>query len=227
MELVYQVQTFWNDKNYCTPAGIWLTTSGTEKVLSHISGCVPNNNGFWIGWLDLLTPSSRISHSQAVIRTHNESSAEPFFLSCWGLAPFSSLFYDSLLEVEPYLELMTRYLLLFYMLNMIINLLNIYTGPLSVQAQYIRLCPISSSFRCNGSLVTWTVVCLTVAKLEHQFTSPLLILPLRTDRTENIVLNNFSIVAWVSAAAETCLPSRLLQWTSPLAPFVFWLSEVM
>jgi hypothetical protein len=41
----------------------------------------------------------------------------------------------------------------------------IYTGPLSVQAQYSRFCPISSSF-CYDSLVTWTVVCLTAAKFK-------------------------------------------------------------
>jgi hypothetical protein len=42
----------------------------------------------------------------------------------------------------------------------------IYTRPLSVRAQYSRLCPISGSFRYNGSLVTWTVVCLTAAKFK-------------------------------------------------------------
>jgi hypothetical protein len=31
---------------------------------------------------------------------------------------------------------------------------NIYTGPLTVQAQYSRFCPISSSFHYSGSLVT-------------------------------------------------------------------------
>jgi hypothetical protein len=39
----------------------------------------------------------------------------------------------------------------------------IYTRPLSVRAQYSRLCPISGSFRYNGSLVTWTVVYLPYA----------------------------------------------------------------
>jgi hypothetical protein len=38
--------------------------------------------------------------------------------------------------------------------------------PLSVQAQYSRLCSISSSIRYNGSLVTWTVVCLTAANFK-------------------------------------------------------------
>jgi hypothetical protein len=52
----------------------------------------------------------------------------------------------------------------FYMLNMLINVYKIYTGPLSVQAQYSRLCPISSSFRYNGSLITWTVISLTATK---------------------------------------------------------------
>jgi hypothetical protein len=52
------------------------------------------------------------------------------------------------------------------MLNMLIQIYKIYTGPLSVQAQYCRLRLISSSFRCNGSLVTWTTVCLTAAKFK-------------------------------------------------------------
>jgi hypothetical protein len=42
-----------------------------------------------------------------------------------------------------------------------------YTWPLSVQAQYSILCPICSSFRYNGILVTWTVSCVTAAKLKH------------------------------------------------------------
>jgi hypothetical protein len=45
-------------------------------------------------------------------------------------------------------------------------LLNKYTGPLSFQAYYSRLCPISSRFRYNGSLAIWTVVCLTAAKFK-------------------------------------------------------------
>jgi hypothetical protein len=36
------------------------------------------------------------------------------------------------------------------MINVLINVHKIYTGPLSVQAQYSRLCLISSSFRYNG-----------------------------------------------------------------------------
>jgi hypothetical protein len=45
-------------------------------------------------------------------------------------------------------------------------MLNIYTGPLSVQAQYSRFCHISISFHYDGSLVTWTVVCLTATKFK-------------------------------------------------------------
>jgi hypothetical protein len=41
-----------------------------------------------------------------------------------------------------------------------------YTGPLSVQAQYSRSCPIISSSCYNSSLVTWTVVCLTADKFK-------------------------------------------------------------
>jgi hypothetical protein len=49
---------------------------------------------------------------------------------------------------------------------MLINVYKIYTGPLSVQDQYSRLFPISSSFRYNGSVITWTVVCLTADKFK-------------------------------------------------------------
>jgi hypothetical protein len=38
-------------------------------ILSSVYGCVTDNNGFWIGWLDLLTPSFTISciHSNLTI----------------------------------------------------------------------------------------------------------------------------------------------------------------
>jgi hypothetical protein len=42
----------------------------------------------------------------------------------------------------------------------------IYTRPLTIRAQYSRLCPISGSFSYNGSLVTWTVVCLAATKFK-------------------------------------------------------------
>jgi hypothetical protein len=54
----------------------------------------------------------------------------------------------------------------FYMFYMVLNVYTIYTRPLSVRARYSRLCLISGSFRYNGSLVTWTVLCLTVAKFK-------------------------------------------------------------
>jgi hypothetical protein len=38
-----------------------------------------------------------ISYSQSITITHNQYSAETFFLDCRGLAPFSFSFYDSLL----------------------------------------------------------------------------------------------------------------------------------
>jgi hypothetical protein len=49
---------------------------------------------------------------------------------------------------------------------MLKNVYAIYTGPLSVQAQYSRFCPISSTFRYSGSLFTSTVACLTAAKFK-------------------------------------------------------------
>jgi hypothetical protein len=39
-------------------------------------------------------------------------------------------------------------------------------GPLSVQAQYNKSCPIINCSCYNGSLLTWTVVCLTAAKFK-------------------------------------------------------------
>jgi hypothetical protein len=65
-------------------------------ILSSVRGSVTNNNGFWSGRLGLLKPSITISLN------HNQSSAEPFFLDCRGLAPFSFSFYDSLLIYEEY-----------------------------------------------------------------------------------------------------------------------------
>lgn len=50
---------------------------------------------------------------------------------------------------------------------MLLSMHKICTGPLSVLDQYSKLCPISSSFKYNGSLVTWTVVCLTATKFKH------------------------------------------------------------
>jgi hypothetical protein len=41
-----------------------------------------------------------------------------------------------------------------------------YTGPLSVQAQYIWSCPIISSSCYNSSLATWRVVFLKAAKFK-------------------------------------------------------------
>jgi hypothetical protein len=64
---------------------------------------------------------------------------------------------------KPFATILVLRIFTFYMLNMLINVYKIYTGPLSAQARYSRFCPISSSF-CYHSLVTRTAVCLTVAK---------------------------------------------------------------
>jgi hypothetical protein len=58
------------------------------KVFSHVRGSVKNNNGFWIGCLDLLTLSCKISLN------YNQSSAEHFFLDHRGRSPFCISFYD-------------------------------------------------------------------------------------------------------------------------------------
>jgi hypothetical protein len=53
----------------------------------------------------------------------------------------------------------------FYMSH-VLCLYNIYTRPLSTQAQYRRSCPIICSLHYNSSLNTWTVVSLTAAKFK-------------------------------------------------------------
>jgi hypothetical protein len=54
--------------------------------------------GFWVGWLDLVTPSCMIS--QSVTMTHSQSSGVPSFLECLGPAPFSFSFCDWLLSFD-------------------------------------------------------------------------------------------------------------------------------
>jgi hypothetical protein len=100
---------------------------------------------------------------------------------------------------------------------MLINVYTIYTGPRSVQAQYSRLCPISSSFHYNDSLVTWTVVCLTATKFKPLILSMsgfalsnIAILDPRYISSERIPQkiwfhNNYSIVI------EECLPLRWIE----------------
>jgi hypothetical protein len=51
-------------------------------------------------------------------------------------------------------------------LHIYIYIHTLYTRPLSVQAGNSRSCPVLSSSRYNGSLVTWTVVLLTAAKFK-------------------------------------------------------------
>jgi hypothetical protein len=67
-----------------------------------------------------------------------------------------------LVSIYKYLQVYTSYVIL----------CTICTRSLSVQAQYSKLCTISSSFRYNGSLVIWTVVCLTAAKFKLLILSP-------------------------------------------------------
>jgi hypothetical protein len=86
--------------------------------------------------------------------------------------------------------------------SMLINVYQTYTGPLSVQAQYSRLCPISSSFRYNGSLVTWTVVCLTTATfkpliLTTWIQEPTVFYKFHAACIEDTTLNSSSVVLLV------------------------------
>jgi hypothetical protein len=53
-----------------------LTSHTHTHILSRDYGSVTNNNGFWIGWLDLLTPSFTITLNHNPFTTHNTSSAQ-------------------------------------------------------------------------------------------------------------------------------------------------------
>jgi hypothetical protein len=60
-------------KNLKSNAKFRLQQSNTEHgapvhILSHVRGSVATDNGFWIGWLDLLTPYSHKSYLQAIQR---------------------------------------------------------------------------------------------------------------------------------------------------------------
>jgi hypothetical protein len=88
-------------------------------------------------------------------------------------------------------------------------------GPLSVQAPYTKSYPIINCSCYNGSLFTWTVVCLTAAKFKSLIFQtefrcyPYYITPW-VRPAENTVSNSSSIVACVSVAAGSCLPNRSL-----------------
>jgi hypothetical protein len=57
-------------------------------ILSRVRDSMSNNNGFWIGWLGLLTPITiNYNNSQPIF-------SRSLFLDCRGLSPFSFSFYD-------------------------------------------------------------------------------------------------------------------------------------
>jgi hypothetical protein len=69
-----------------------------QYILSRVYGSVTNNNGFWIGWLDLLPPSCTISlnHNQLQKLTINyclRFASFPFSCSFWFESE-SELLYD-------------------------------------------------------------------------------------------------------------------------------------
>jgi hypothetical protein len=78
-----------------------------------------------------------------------------------------------------------------------------YTWPLSVQAQYSRSCRIINSSCYNSSLVTWMVWLNSKPRIAYN--------PLARTTQETPFLCCCAIVAFVSVAAVTCLPSRCLE----------------
>jgi hypothetical protein len=64
-------------------------------ILSRVYGSMTNNNGLWIGWLDLLTPSLTITskaHNQWLLKTHS--------IPYWTTSVFFSIATDLILIYE-------------------------------------------------------------------------------------------------------------------------------
>jgi hypothetical protein len=64
--LIFQCWKWFRKLGYCQRNCAWWCTCSNCLILSRVYGCVTNNIGFWIGWLDLLTSSFTISlnHNQ-------------------------------------------------------------------------------------------------------------------------------------------------------------------
>jgi hypothetical protein len=67
----------------------WTTPafSGRATILSRVPGSVTNNNGFWIGWLDLLALRFQL---QRIIRAHNQELPKSRSIPYWTTSAFSS-----------------------------------------------------------------------------------------------------------------------------------------
>jgi hypothetical protein len=68
-----------------------------SNILSRFRGSMTNNNGFWFGWLDLLTPSLQL---QPIITAHNQWLFKTHSVSYWTTSVFSSAVTDLVLIYE-------------------------------------------------------------------------------------------------------------------------------
>jgi hypothetical protein len=74
-----------------------ITPGRTVFILPPVYGSVTNNNGAWIAWLDLLTPSFTISFN------HNQ--LQPFIINyCVRLAPLWLNYVCILLQTTPHVR---------------------------------------------------------------------------------------------------------------------------
>jgi hypothetical protein len=72
-----------------------------EYVLSRVRGSVTNNNGFWIGWLDLLTPFFYNHYNlKSIITTHNQWLPKIRSIPYWTTSVFFSIVTDLVLIYE-------------------------------------------------------------------------------------------------------------------------------
>jgi hypothetical protein len=73
--------------------------SGRKRLLSRVRASLTNNNGFWIGWLDLLTPSFTVTLNYTQLQQLAISDClrlAPFWLDCDCLLFWSSFYCDLL-----------------------------------------------------------------------------------------------------------------------------------
>jgi hypothetical protein len=68
-----------------------------EMILSRVRGSVINNNGFWIGWLDLL---ALLLQLQSIIRAHKRWLPKTRSIPYWTTSVFSSTVTDLVLIYE-------------------------------------------------------------------------------------------------------------------------------
>jgi hypothetical protein len=69
-------------------------------LLSRVRGSVTDNNGFWIGWLDLLALLLQLQNLQPITTAHNQWLPKTRSIPYWTMSVFSSTVTDLVLIYE-------------------------------------------------------------------------------------------------------------------------------